>query len=1048
MGLRPGTASDGGMGIAYFRRAARHTTCALALMVGVIAAGATGAHAAVDCQSQPGFCRAESFFPADPGNVTALQNLGSTGAPDDDLLSALDDLATAQAADDTDGAAKATGRARAILEGSADPLVAGDTDFLDRKAYKGIALLNTQAKVQDIPSGTTTVDVNEVRFGDHAILDTSMLRFADMGTPFTIRWHITELGTSFGGELSPAAVPAAGAGRNQVVEPLVLGLLATGTRATTQRFHPDGGPEATRLATQTISVDMPAPSDLGGGILDPNLKPGHETFAQIAVGPSTADAPAMPAADQVAGASPEKQIDDALRGPAAPNVGQLQDLVAAMRSRDSLPIASLGGSADAGVAFANAEASTNTREVRLAADTSPNGTMTLALTNLDGLPRDVVVRELRDRSNVAALGALSWGAFTTDVLTTVHLPANMTAPQTVTVKPAAGAFSLWIGDPNGGDQAGTAIALDRGPRRQSLEIGLGPIKPLHEALDGKGAMWVTLANSDQVVRLHPSAATISTQDPEHFSLPGGAAPPVGDAPPPLPILGPGDVAVDKHGIVWVTLTLSNAIARIDPSVAKPGSFDGIKIFNLRPCTDGTCRPPIGAVGVAAPLTRLPLQMKVRDDGKGDTDLFFTEQNADAIGALRVAPDGTQLAEQHFSCVCIQPLGIALDPDGDIWYSEGTSNRIGRMTLDAASPFTTLPALKHYNIPNPVVEPTPGAQPGTGGTGIQPLPATALTTLPHSVALDRKGRVWYSGEASERIGYLDPTQAIPNTTAGFTDTAGPVNEFGRALAPADIAIDPAGTAWIADEYGDQIAKAKIAADGSIDASFAFRPTARNSLTDSPLVDPQGNLWFNEAGANLITRITGVAAKAPAAPPPGTPPSAPQQPKPSTPTPKPGGQPQPKPQPACSITRWLTRKGSGRGARRTLPLLGLTAAKAQSCLGRPARSSRTAKVETWVYPTVDLRFTKGRVDAFTLRRAGLRSDPDRAAIGASVASFRKALGSLARDRRGYRGLVAVGAKNVADVRIAVGPSGKVSRVTVTLVRRAALDRAGRSLLRRLG
>jgi streptogramin lyase len=1041
------------MGIRNFRTAARHTTCALALSVGLLAAGATGASAATDCQDTPGFCRAESFFPADPGNVIALAKLGSTGAPDDDLLAALDDLDAAQTADDADGVAKAKGRALAILEGSADPLVAGDTDFLDRKAYEGIALLNARAKVQDINAGDTTVSIREVRFGDHAILDTSMLRFADMDAKFTIRWHITELGTSFGGELSPAGVPSSGAGSTEVVEPLELGVMNTGTRAITQRFHPAGGPEATRLATQEVDVEMPAPKELGGGILDPNLKPGHETFAQIAVAPQSAPDPVMPDATAVADASPEKQIDDALHGSAAVNVAQLRDLVAAMRSRDTLPIASLGGSADAGVAFANAEADTNTRELRLAADTSPDGTMSLALTNLDGIARDVVVRELRDRSNVAALGAVSWGAFTTDVLTTVHLPANMTAPQTVTVKPAAGAFSLWVGDPAGGDQAGTAIALDRGPRRQSLEVGLGPVKPLHEALDPSGDLWVTLANSDQLLRVHPTTATISAQEPERFSLPGGAPPPVGDAPPTLPVLGPGDVAVDNHGIVWITLTAANAVARIDPKLAKPGTFDGIKVFDLKPCTDATCRPPLGPVGAPSPLTRLPLQMKVRDDGKGNTDLFFTEQNADAIGVLRVSPAGTKIDETHIPCVCLQPLGIALDPNGDIWYSEGTSNRLGRLTLDAARPF--LPGTQHivhYNIPNPVQEPTPGAEPGTGGTGIKPLPAVATTALPHSVALDRKGRVWYSGEASERIGYLDPAKAVPNTTEGFTDTPGPENEFGRALAPADLTIDPGGTAWIADEYGDQVAKATIAADGSIDAKFAFRPTARNSLTDSPLVDPQGNLWFNEAGANLITRISNVAAKATAVTPvPGTPPSAPQQPKPPVTTPPSTNdqpQPQPKPQPACSIKAWLSRKGSGHGARRTLPLLGMTAAKAQQCLGRPARTSRTAKVETWVYPAVELRFSKGAVSAFTLRRAGLGSAPDRAAVGASVGSFRKALGSLARDKRGYRGLVAVSAKDVADVRIAVGPSGKVSRVTVTRVRRSALDRAGRTLLRRIG
>jgi len=36
----------------------------------------------------------------------------------------------------------------------------------------------------------------------------------------------------------------------------------------------------------------------------------------------------------------------------------------------------------------------------------------------------------------------------------------------------------------------------------------------------------------------------------------------------------------------------------------------------------------------------------------------------------------------------------------------------------------------------------------------------------------------------------------------------------------------------------------------------------------------------------------------------------------------------------------------------------------------------------------------------------------------------------------------------VRIAVGSSGKVSRVTVTVVRRATLDQAGRTLMRRIG
>jgi streptogramin lyase len=1074
------------MGIALCTSTAQRAMGAIAVAAGLfLAGGAAAADAATPCPATV-VCRAEPFFP-DGGGVAseALDALGSTGAPDDDLFAVLSDLADAKAHGDDAKADVATRRARAIILGDPSQLAAEDENFLANKAYgpdgtsPAIGLLNTKPKVQEIPGGTTTVDVREVRFGDHALLDTSMLRFEDMDATFTIRWHITELGTSFGGELTPVGIPAAGAATQEPLDDLVLPSFFTGTTAT-QRFHPAGGDEETRLGTQVISVDMPAPKEITGGILDPNLKAGHETFAQIAVAPSIPDAqpaPKLPTAGQISDASPEKQILDGLDHGTDPTA--LLDIVGKMRSRDTLPIATDAAGADAAVTFANSEAYVSQRSLRLA----PNGSMTIALTNRDGIARKVDIRQLTDRATVETAGVLNWGSFTTDVVgDPVDLPANMTAPKVVTITPAAGAFSLWVGDPEGGDQAGMAIALDRGPRRQSLELGLGPVKPLHEALDKNGDLWVTLANSDEIVRLRPSAGALSSAAPEHFLLPGGTAnDPTAAGQPPAPALGPGDVAVDAHGIVWVTLTLANAIVRIDPNVAKGGSDAGITTLPLEACTNGTCRAPIAVTGAAAVLSRLPLQMKVRDDGRGNTDVFFTEQAADAIGALRVDPDGKAIAERHFSCTCLQPLGIALAPNGDIWYSEGTSNRLGRMTLDQKNPFGVVPKPLHYNIPNPVLESTPGStNTSCGGPGqlecppVSPLPAVANTTLPHSVAIDRKGRIWYTGEASETVGYLDPAKAVPNKTQGFHDTPGPKNEFGRALAPADLAIAPDGTAYIADEYGDQIATATVAANGDVVAKFGFRPTGRNSLTDSPMIDPAGNLWFVEGGANLVTRISGVACAATcpdALPvPKGTAPDAPvlaggttTSPAPATSTPAapaaatpdaPAGATIPAvggKQACAASTQWLARTGSGRNVRRTLPLLGMTAKSVEACLGRPAGIKRTTRggvADIWSYPTLALRFSRGRVSGFTLGHAGLRSTPDRAGVGASLAAFRRALGSVARAGRQYRAVVGVGAKDAADVRLTVSGSGKVTKVTVTMLRRSALDTAGRTLLRRAG
>jgi streptogramin lyase len=1210
------------MGITHLRHVAR------ALGALAIAAAIGGAAPAFGALTEGANCQA---LPAntclgDPFDVTApVGNLGSPASPEDDLSAALADLKTAG---DADAAARSRGRALAIIEGdtraAADGgrLVAGDETFLDRKAYAGIPLLNTAAKVKDVPSGTTTVDVREVRFGDHAILDTSMLRFADMDTPFTINWHVTELGTSFGGELAPVGVPASGRAQSPLLTQLGLPTLDMGTTAVS-RFHPASDAaatrhEATRLATRVIAVQMPAPSQLAGGILDPNLKAGHETFAQIAVGPADATPPALPTNAGVTEWSAVGQLRADLDALDPANVDAAHTLgtndaalVPAMASRDTLPKPALASpTSGADVQFANAEAYVDTRNLRVA----PGGTVTFSVSNLDaGVTRHFAVRQLHNRAKIAALGVLSWGAFDSDVLDGVDVPAGET--RTLSVTPAADAFSLWVGDPAGGSQAAAAISLDRGPRKQSLELGLGPVKPLHQALDRTGKLWVSLANSDEVARLSPTSDSLSAAAPEVFPLPGGIAdkPPPTGTPAVAPLLGPGDVQVDGHGIVWVTLGLANAIARIDPALTKPNTTAGITILHLQPCTFATCRRPAVGGGPAAPLSRIPLQLRLYEDGGGNTVMFFTEQASDAIGVLRVAPDGNQLDEAHLNCGCLQPLGLALDPSGDIWFTEGSSNRIGRMTLDPTAPFSQDGhSILHYNIPSPVCEPVPGQTPNGDPNCATPngplppltLPNPALTTLPHSVAVDRKGRVWYTGEASETVGYLDPATARPNTTDGFEDAPGPINEFGRRLAPADIAIDADGTAFFSDEYGDQIASATIDAAGKVQAKFAFRPNARNSLTDSPLVDPDGNLWFLEAGANLITRISGVAVGVPlpsrsallvantatgrvtgsslsaeigsldvrvvrgttvvanadavpvqggsfdvtvplraddridfvprgahppaafsfrvaklaavatggrvlgtaltgAAPladdvtidagsgsatarisaddgsfawagpanggtvswtagnvsarfrtvtPFGAAPAArPSTPPPGATPPPPAASTPPSSGPraaACSTARWLSRSGAGAKARRTLPLLGLSAADAQRCLGTPAARKRSGASERWSYrggAARELTLTGGRVTGFTLAGPGLRSAPDRAAVGAPIASFRRALGTLARvGRRGYRGAVAVGPDRVADIRITVSGSGRVTRVTVTLKPRGALDATGRRLL----
>jgi streptogramin lyase len=1233
------------LGIAHLRGLARSAAGALAIAALLVCAGPAAASGLTDSLSLIENMRSDTPTSqlVGPPAVTAKRfepslaslpslGLGSTASPEDDLAAALEALAATRP-DDTSGAEEAVRRALGILDGAGAPAVPDD------RAYQGMPLLNWNMaqRVKRVPA-EGNVDVREVRFGDHAMLDTWLLDFEDPTKPFTITWHISEVGSSFGGQLAPATLLLDGRtqiGQHSLLTGLAQPNLFTGTSAKS-RFHPAGAGEETRLTTQTLKVKMP-PARFVKAILDPNLKPGHETFAQILpAGDGRLAGAQATFGDTKAGAiaklaeqAPESQIHrelGLLLGPegqltgsvadAAAKATELRPLVGAMRSRDSLPAGVSGvPGADVDVVLMNNEAYVSRRSVRLA----PGAELNVGVTNLDGFARTFEAVDLKGRERT--LGADDWGAFWWSDLG-APVPVAAGASETIRLRPSDEAFSLWLGDADMGDQAGMTIDLDRGPVTQSLEVGGAGSLPLHQALDGDGRVWVTMEGSDELVRLNPTDGAISDGAPTRFPLPGGLRDPAN--PPPAgqtdALLGPADVAIDGRGMVWTTLVAGNAIARLDPSRARPGTTAGIDVFKLDPCNN-LCRKPLPPV-VPGPLSRQPLQLEVFEDGGGNTVAWFTEMAADRIGVIRVSPEGRKVNETHFGCGkgCLMPLGIALDDEGRVYFSEGISNRIGRLTLDTARPYTesAIAAIDHFEIPSSVEEFTPGAAPCAGPPAC-PLPNPAKTSLPHSVQIDPHGRVWFTEEATEKVGYLDPAKAEPNTTEGMVEADGPTNDFKRSLAPADIAFDRAGKAFVSDEYGDQIATATVAPDGKIEMRTAFRPTARNSFTDAPMLDDKGNLWFIESGAETVTRVSDVSAGAPrparspllvadtstgtlsaeglremdavdlvvlrdgrevdraadirlsgggfetalamragdrvqvtpkghhaprpfafrvadlratvgadgsvsglarvgaealaddvtitagamsatarigsvdgafswgggldqatgggtlswtggtvaarfrtvasfgrnggdSAPPAATPsaggsgagaaPAAPVTPGPAQRTPGAGTKAA-----ICSPTRWLTRTGSGAATRRALPLLSLDGAGVRRCLGRPARRARSGRDERWSYPGVlELRLTGGRVTAFTLLGARMRSAPDRAAVGGGLPAFRRALGTLARDARGdLRGLVALGSAGYGDVRVTQGRAGRVTRVTVALRSARALDATARRLLR---
>src|SRR4051794_16234432 len=417
----------------------------LVALVAAPAAGATVVQAGTACpDTLPGQGPLKACF-GEPFSEARPEGIGPSGAPDDDLSAALRRMASAP---DPDTAAAARRDALDILEGNA--FAAGSP--LAGSAYEGISLLHWDAasKIQDVPAGGT-VTVREVRFGDHAITDTARLHFEDPARPFRIRYEITELGTSMGGDLAPAALQSDGGTPTQShvagVTPLALPLLDLGTMQV-GRFHDpvhktfplsdnNPQPERTRIGTEEVDVDMPAPSSVDV-ILDPDQRPDHHTL--VALRPTDKPAPDAPAGkaagiDTIGDAAPEKKLWTGIHAldPQAPTF--LADakavasgdasLVGEMRVRNALPAGVITDpGADLYVVLLNNEVYVSANGLRLA----PGAPLRVQFVNADDRPHDLSALQLHGR--VPHIGALDWGSFLHDALTGVPgtLPAGERTP--------------------------------------------------------------------------------------------------------------------------------------------------------------------------------------------------------------------------------------------------------------------------------------------------------------------------------------------------------------------------------------------------------------------------------------------------------------------------------------------------------------------------------------------------------------------------------------------------------------------------------------------
>lgn len=218
---------------------------------------------------------------------------------------------------------------------------------------------------------------------------------------------------------------------------------------------------------------------------------------------------------------------------------------------------------------------------------------------------------------------------------------------------------------------------------------------------------------------------------------------------PLGGRNPSALVADTLGYIWLYEPATNRLLQMDP-VSEPGQFIITKTFLIPTANAG-----VQAMAVA-PATN---------------DIWFVEGHTGQVGYLDYSAQS--ISDNIYAYdVDNLPTDLAIDRNGDVWFTLAKSSRIGR--------YNTIRGVWEYKTP------TPNAQP------------TGITIDPH-------GHIWFAEYATGKIGRGDPALMMQNTANGITEYNTPTPNS----CPYDIVADTGpdvglgGRIWFTEKCTNQI-----------------------------------------------------------------------------------------------------------------------------------------------------------------------------------------------------------------------------------------------------
>ncbi len=254
---------------------------------------------------------------------------------------------------------------------------------------------------------------------------------------------------------------------------------------------------------------------------------------------------------------------------------------------------------------------------------------------------------------------------------------------------------------------------------------------------------------------------------------------------PTPNSLPRDIVQGSDGAMWFTESEHDVsqIGRLDPVT---GDFTEFVVPTRFGQPSEIVAGPDGAVWFTQP--------------SGFPDAYI----------VRLTPDGqfTQFAPTdcgEFGCGSIVPNDLAFDAAGDLWFTEGIQNQIGRF------------------------------DPATGQFTFYPIPTAGAG--PAGITLGPDGAIWFTEFQANQIGRIDPVTGV-------------VTEFGPSSGGGwRITTGADGQLYFTMPFTSSIGRLDPTTGAITEFALATPSQPRDIV-----LGPDGNVWFTEYNAEAVSMIT--------------------------------------------------------------------------------------------------------------------------------------------------------------------------------------------------